>query len=165
MTVLLLNATHEPLRFISLKRAVVLVLQEKAEILEEEPDRLVRAAKISLPAPKVIRLTRFVQIPYRARIPLTGHAVMVRDNHKCAYCTKRKGTTVDHVQPRSRGGKHEWTNVVAACSPCNAKKADKLLSEIGWELQFKPFVPKGTFWLVLGVGEVDPIWEPYLAVG
>jgi 5-methylcytosine-specific restriction endonuclease McrA len=163
MTVLLLNATYTPLRIITLKRAVVLVLQQKAEIVEEEPDRLVRAARISLPAPKVIRLTRFVKVPYRGRIPLTGRAVLVRDKHVCAYCGRR-ANTIDHVVPKSRDGKHSWENVVAACTACNAKKSNRLLSELGWNLSFKPFAPKGNFWLVFGITEPDPVWDQYLAV-
>jgi 5-methylcytosine-specific restriction endonuclease McrA len=160
MSVLLLNASYDPLRVISLKRAVVLVMQEKAEILEES-DALIRSEKLSFNAPSVIKLKYFVQIPYRAKLPLNNRNVVVRDKGECAYCDDRKATTVDHVVPRSRGGLHRWENVVAACYKCNAKKSDRLLSEIGWEPKWKPYAPSGTRWLILGMKPKEE-WVPYL---
>ena len=160
MATLLLNASYEPLRVISTRRAVVLVLQEKAEILEESED-VYHSASTAVPVPAVIKLKYFVQVPYRARIPLSNAAVLRRDRHECCYCTKRRGTTVDHVMPRARGGKHEWENVVAACSKCNAAKADKTIEELRWEMRFKPYVPHGTKWLLVGMKE-SAAWEPYL---
>lgn len=161
MPTLLLNASYEPLRVISSKRAIVLVLQEKAEILEEGDDAY-HSASASVPVPEVIRLKRMVQIPFRARIPLSNAAVLRRDNHECCYCDKRKGTTVDHVQPRARGGLHRWENVVAACRHCNGLKADKTLGQLGWEMRFQPFIPTGTMWLLLGQRETSEAWKPYL---
>jgi 5-methylcytosine-specific restriction endonuclease McrA len=161
MPTLLLNASYEPLRVISSKRAVVLVLQEKADILEEGEDAY-RSVSASVPVPEVIKLKRMVQVPFKARIPLSNAAVLRRDNHECCYCTARKGTTVDHVQPRAKGGRHEWSNVVAACRACNAKKADKLLADLGWEMRFQPYTPTGTMWLLLGVRETSEAWLPYL---
>lgn len=160
MSVLLLNASYDPLRIISLKRAVILVMQDKAEILEES-DAMVRSEKLSFQAPSVIKLKYYVQIPYRAKLPLNNRNVLVRDKFECAYCDIRKATTVDHIIPRSRGGEHRWENVVAACSKCNAKKADKLLSEIGWETKWQPYMPSGTRWLVLGMRPKED-WMPYL---
>lgn len=163
MRTLLLNATYEPLRVLSLKRAVVLVLQEKAEVIEEG-DAFVRSANTAMKIPKVIRLKYFVQVPYKARIPINRKTIMARDNAECQFThCNRKGTTIDHVQPRSRGGKHEWENVVAACPKCNAKKADSTMSEIGWELKRKPFAPRGRIWILLGLqAENVPEWKPYL---
>lgn len=162
MSVLLLNATYDPLRVISLKRAIILIMQEKAEIIEEG-DGLVRSEKLSMKAPSVIKLKYFVQIPYRAKMPLNNRNVLIRDKSECAYCDERKATTVDHVIPRSRGGQHRWENVVAACYKCNAKKADKLLSEIGWETKWEPRMPSGTRWVVLGVKPREN-WTPYLEI-
>lgn len=161
MTTLLINADYTPLRVISTRRAVVLVLQEKAEILEEGSDEY-HSASTSVPVPEVIKLKRFVQVPYRARIPLSNAAVMRRDNHQCCYCERGKGTTVDHIMPKSRGGKHQWENVVAACRACNAKKADKTLSELAWKMRFQPFIPHGTMWLLLGIKVRSEAWAPYL---
>jgi 5-methylcytosine-specific restriction endonuclease McrA len=161
LTTLLLNATYEPLRVISSQRAVMLVLADKAEVVDPSDDEY-HSANGSVTVGKVIRLKRYVQVPIRARIPLSNAAVLRRDNHECCYCESRKGTTVDHVRPRAKGGKHQWTNVVAACRPCNAKKADKLLSDLGWEMRWKPYTPTGTMWLLLGMREQDPAWLPYL---
>lgn len=160
MRVLLLNASYEPLKIVSRNRAVTLLVMEEADLVEAG-EGLIRSPSISIPAPSVIRLRHFVQVPYRAKIPLTNRAVLIRDNHECAYCLKRRGTTIDHVLPRSRGGQHEWTNVVACCGRCNHKKADRLLSEVGWELRFTPYMPSGTFWMRLG-HIIHPAWEPYL---
>lgn len=160
MKVLLLSVGFEPLRVITPRKAFDLVFDEKAEVLEES-DEVWRSPSRAFPVPKVVRLKHFVKIPYRARIPLKREAVLARDEGRCAYCSG-KATTIDHVQPRSRGGKHRWENVVAACSPCNAKKDDRTLAELGWRLPFKPFAPSGTRWLIIGISEPDPVWVPYL---
>lgn len=160
MSVLLLNATYDPLRVISLKRAVILLMQDKAEIIEEG-EGLVRSEKISIKAPSVVKLKYFVQIPYRAKMPLNNRNVLIRDKGECGYCDDRKATTVDHIIPRSRGGLHRWENVIAACYKCNSKKSDKLLSEIGWETKWEPRIPSGTRWVVLGVKPKEN-WAPYL---
>lgn len=157
---LLLNASFEPLCVVPMKRAVVLVLAEKAEILEAACG-VIRSASTAVPVPSVIRLTTYVRVPYRARLPLTRRALLARDGHRCAYCG-RSADTIDHVVPRSRSGRHEWENVVAACRLCNGRKGDRLLNELGWVLHTTPTVPRGTRWLVVGVGRIDPSWEPYL---
>lgn len=157
---LLLNATYEPLAVVPLKRAVVLVLAEKAEVVACGELEL-RSARRSLPMPRVIRLTRYVKVPYRRRIAFSKHAVLRRDNFRCAYCGEH-ATTIDHVFPRSRGGRDEFRNCVAACSPCNSRKGNRLLADLGWTLRVTPSVPKVTRWVVIGVGATDPAWEPYL---
>lgn len=159
--VLMLNSSYQPLKIVPLGRAMRLVVAEKAEVVQA--DGVIRSVSASFPRPAVIRLIRFVKVPYRAKLPLNRKAVLARDNGRCAYCGKA-ATTIDHVVPRSRGGAHDWLNVVAACSPCNAKKDDKTLKQLGWKLDFTPFAPKGTRWLILGIAEVDPSWEPYLAM-
>jgi len=163
MPTLLLNASYEPLRVIDSKRAIVLVMQEKAEIVSEGSEEY-HSATASVLVPDVVRLKRFVHVPFRARIPLSNAAVLRRDNHECAYCDKRKGTTVDHIVPRAKGGQHRWENVVAACRPCNGAKADKTLEDWGRELRFQPYVPTGTMWLLMGLKEQSETWAPYLDV-
>lgn len=162
MRALLLNADYTPLKIISRNRAVTLVVMDEAEIIEAGPGAI-RSPSLSIPVPDVVRLNHFVRVPYRAKIPLTNHAVLHRDNHQCGYCTKRRGITIDHIVPRSRGGKHEWTNVIACCGRCNHKKADRLLTEIGWETRFAPYMPGGNFWLVLGL-TLNESWRPYLNI-
>jgi 5-methylcytosine-specific restriction endonuclease McrA len=160
---LLLNASYEPLRIIAFRRAVVLVLEGKADVVEEG-DQQLRAATFAMAAPLVIRLRRMVVIPFRARLPLNRTNLVGRDGHRCAYCSRRTDKlTVDHVVPRSRGGRHVWENVVAACGPCNNRKADRLLSELGWSLAFTPKAPKGRILIGYEVLEPEPAWQPYLA--
>nr|WP_246127541.1 HNH endonuclease [Amycolatopsis rhizosphaerae] len=163
--VLLLNATYEPLTALSLRRAVVLVMCGKAEVVHGDPAGLtVHAATVSLPVPSVIRLSTYVRVPYRAQVPLTRAGLMHRDRYRCAYCGGR-AETIDHVIPRSRGGPHSWQNCVACCAKCNHRKADKLLSELGWQLRVVPTAPHGPHWrLLVHSGEADPLWRPYLGV-
>ncbi|TAM91296.1 MAG: HNH endonuclease [Jatrophihabitans sp.] len=157
---LVLNATHEPLCVVPLRRAVVLVLAEKA-VLVAAGAGMLRAATLSVPAPSVVRLARYVRVPYRREVPLTRRGVLDRDAHRCAYCGAR-ADTVDHVRPRSRGGQHVWTNVVAACARCNHRKGNRLLAELGWHLGSAPLQPPPALAAVLGWARRDPAWEPYL---
>jgi 5-methylcytosine-specific restriction endonuclease McrA len=161
--VLLLNITYEPLTTVGLHRAVCLVLGDKAEIVHEDAHGAVlHSASSRLAAPSVIKLCRYVRVPYRSRIPLTRAALMRRDNYLCAYCGV-KADSIDHVIPRSRGGTHDWSNVVAACKRDNLVKADLLLSELGWTLRVKPAPPDGYLWRLRHLSDMDPLWEPYLA--
>ncbi len=159
--VLLLNASHEVLRAIPLNRAVVLVLQEKAVVVEAG-EEYVRSAYIKIPLPRVIRLKYYVKIPWNAKVALNRANLTARDKGECqrAGCSK-KGTTIDHVIPRSRGGRTTWENTVLMCSSDNQRKSDKLLSELGWELKHKPTVPAGGR-LIIGVVDLDPAWAAHL---
>jgi 5-methylcytosine-specific restriction endonuclease McrA len=161
--VLLLNTTFEPLTALPLRRAVVLVVCGKAEIVHDDPSGIeLHSASDSVVVPSVIRLASYVRVPYRARVPLTRAGLMHRDRHRCAYCGGR-AETIDHVIPRSRGGEHTWQNCVACCVKCNHRKADKLLSELGWRLRVVPRAPRGMHWrLLAGVMDTDPQWLPYL---
>lgn len=131
--VLVLNASYEPLGVVPLRRALVLVLENKAVSLEESGAYLHSATRV-VPAPSVVRLKRFVRVPYRGPVPLTRRALFARDGGRCMYCGA-VATSVDHVIPRSRGGQHAWDNVVAACRRCNHVKADRHLLELGWRLR------------------------------
>ncbi len=161
--VLLLNTTFEPLTALPLRRAVVLVVCGKAEVVHGDPTGIVlHSATDSVLVPSVIRLSNYVRVPYRARVPLTRAGLMHRDRHRCAYCGGR-AETIDHVIPRSRGGEHTWQNCVACCVKCNHRKADKLLAELGWRLRVVPRAPRGVHWrLLAGIVETDPQWLPYL---
>lgn len=157
---LLLNASLEPLCVVSVHRAVVLVLSGKAMVLETD-GRLLHSERAAVPVPLVMCLVRYVHVPHRRTVPPTRRTVLQRDEHRCAYCGGA-ADTVDHVQPRSRGGRHEWTNVVAACGRCNHRKADRLLTEIGWELAFNPRAPRGVAALFAATVRTDPSWSAYL---
>ena len=157
---LVLNATYEPLCVVPIRRALVLVMKEKAEILHVG-DGEMRSARQAFPVPSVIRLTYFVRVPYRARASLSRRAVFLRDGHECQYCGT-SAENIDHVQPRSRGGLHVWENVVAACRKCNARKENRTPDEAGMRLRRRPTAPKEWAWIVVAVGAVDPTWEQYL---
>ena len=161
--VLLLNVTYEPLTTVGLRRAVCLVLGGKAEVVHDDVDGAVlHATSVVLVTPSVIRLSRYVRVPYRNRVPLTRAALMRRDNYRCAYCGRR-AETIDHVMPRSRGGQHAWENCVASCTICNHRKADRLLEELGWTLAVPPVVPRGAHWRLVGAHhDGDPQWAAYL---
>jgi 5-methylcytosine-specific restriction endonuclease McrA len=158
---LLLNASFEPLKVVSAKRAVVLVLSGKAEMVEPGDARY-RHERGEVIVPAVLRLVKFVRVPYRTTVPLTRRAVLARDRGVCAYCSGA-ADTIDHVQPRGHGGQHRWENVVAACKPCNAKKDDRTLVQLGWALDFKPCAPKATLYVVFR-HEQQEAWRPYLAL-
>lgn len=155
---LVLNASYEPLAVVAARRAVVLVLKEKADIIESN-GMVFRSERLSIPAPSVVRLTYFVHVPFRARASLTRRAVFARDDWSCQYCGKA-AENVDHVIPRSRGGMHAWENVVASCRRCNAKKENHLHAEVGMKLRRNPYAPRDG--LRLSLGKLEPEWEQYL---
>jgi 5-methylcytosine-specific restriction endonuclease McrA len=155
---LVLNATQQPLAVVPARRAVVLVLKEKAVIVASN-GILFRSERMEVPAPSVVRLRYFVRVPYRARAALTRRAVFARDGWTCQYCG-RVAENVDHVIPKSRGGEHAWENVVAACRRCNSRKENRLPADVGLVLLRQPFVPKDG--LRLSLGRLEPEWEAYL---
>jgi 5-methylcytosine-specific restriction endonuclease McrA len=88
--------------------------------------------------------------------------VLRRDEHRCAYCA-RSAATIDHVLPRSRGGRDTWENLVACCLRCNNTKGDHTPAEMGWQLRFTPGMPQGRSWVVRGFERPLPQWDEYLA--
>jgi 5-methylcytosine-specific restriction endonuclease McrA len=157
---LVLNATYEPLCVVPARRAVVLVITAKA-ISVHDGSRVLHAERTSLHVPAVVRLARYVKVPYRADIPITRKGVLARDGHRCVYCGAT-ATSLDHVVPKSRGGAHSWENVVAACGRCNHAKADRPLHEMGWRMPRPPRAPTGPAWRILGSRRMDPSWLPFL---
>lgn len=158
---LVLNASYEPLCVVATRRALVMVLDEKAELVSAT-DSQFRSARATFPEPSVVRLLSYVRVPYRTRVALNRRAIFLRDGHRCQYCGS-PAENIDHVVPRSRGGTHTWDNVVAACRPCNAHKEDRLLSEIShMRLRTPPTAPSGRVWMLLAMGGHRPDWEPYL---
>jgi 5-methylcytosine-specific restriction endonuclease McrA len=157
---LILNATYEPLCVVATRRALLLVLDDKAELVSAT-DQMFHSERAAFPEPSVVRLNYFVKVPYEARVALNRRAVFVRDGHKCQYCDS-PAENIDHVIPRSRGGTHSWENVVAACRPCNARKMDRLLHETSMTLRRMPRAPRERIWILAAVGTVRPDWEPFL---
>jgi 5-methylcytosine-specific restriction endonuclease McrA len=159
---LVLNATYEPLCIVTTRRALLLVLDEKAELLHDTGHAF-HSERAAFPEPSVVRLSYFVRVPYVARVALNRRAVFARDGHKCQYCGS-PAENIDHVVPRSKGGTHTWDNVVAACRPCNTRKEDRLLHETPLKLRRQPTIPRERAWALVATGSVREDWEPYLAV-
>ena len=136
--VLVLNASYEPLNITTWRRAMVMLLKGKAEGLEHDPAQQIRS---DLLLPTVIRLRQFVRVPYK-QLPLTRRNVFQRDGHACQYCGFRgEPLSIDHVQPRSRGGADIWENVTTACLPCNVRKGNRTPREAGMPLRREPRRP------------------------
>jgi 5-methylcytosine-specific restriction endonuclease McrA len=135
--VALLNASYEPLGKVSFKHAVRMLFREVALVEEQAGERMIGPH----PWPRVIRLVRYVKAHWLHRpAGYSRTGVLVRDHHTCAYCG-RHATTVDHVLPQSRGGESTWVNAVAACAPCNHRKANRTPSEAGLRLRLRPYAP------------------------
>jgi 5-methylcytosine-specific restriction endonuclease McrA len=162
MRTLVLNAGFEPLAVVSFKRALVLVMNEKATVIAHDAEHPVLGLSHSYERPSVILLTRYVRIPNSRLIPVSRRGVLRRDDSRCAYCGGH-ATTIDHVLPRSRGGDDSWENLVSCCLKCNNLKSDRTPREMGWSLRYRPQPPHGTTWLVRGVERTQPQWEEYLA--
>ena len=167
---LALNASYEPLTMVPLRRALRLVIDGKAEIVEAEQDHPVRSERAAYPRPAVIRLTRFVHVPRRFRRQVTNTFLFARDEYQCQYCGRASGQlkpreflTRDHLIPMSRGGENEWTNVVTACSSCNTRKANRLPEEIGMQPLTPPTEPHFVH-LSWAVRRLTPIQARYIQV-
>lgn len=157
---LVLNGTYEPLAVVTGRRAVVLVLGDKADALEGSGLWL-HAERLALEMPSVIRLRAVVKVTRQRDLPISRRGVFLRDEHRCQYCGNR-AETLDHVVPRSRGGQHCWENVVAACRPCNVGKADRLLPDTRLRLGRAPVQPRRLSWVTVAVGQVPDQWRPWL---
>ena len=124
VTILVLNASYEPLNITDWKRAVVLLLKEKAQLLSA----------------RVIRLVNYIRIPFSKIMSQkpTRSMIYERDEHTCQYCGSKKHLSIDHVIPRCRGGEDTWENLVVACSSCNVKKGSTPLEQTGMKLMKTP---------------------------
>src|SRR5665213_4089908 len=133
---LVLNATYEPICVVSSRRALILVLSSKAEMLHDTGSEY-HSERASFPEPSVVRLGQYVKVPRQTRVAITRRSVFARDGHRCQYCDA-PAENIDHVVPRSRGGAHAWDNVVASCKRCNTAKEDYLLEETPFKLRKPP---------------------------
>src|SRR3954464_15319012 len=160
--VLVLNATFEPINVCTVRRAAVLLLKEKAEIVEHASWEL-RSENLSLPRPVVIRLVTYVRVPRDThRRKITRRAVFARDRWTCQYCGSRSNLTVDHVIPRSKGGDSSWTNIVASCAPCNRRKGDHLPQHIGMHPRRNPTTPNPNVFIHVASPSIPGAWRQWL---
>lgn len=156
-SVLVLNADFSELNVTTLNRALILVTKGKAEILKHADD-LIKSEKISIKKPLIIRLLNYISAKMN-KFKVSRGRIYKRDNNQCAYCGSAKNLTIDHVLPKSRGGKNEWTNLVTCCHKCNFKKADKTPEEAGMKLRFKPFTPN----IIEQDKTIKEAWEKFMS--
>jgi len=165
--VLILNQTFEPLHVCSARRAVILLFTGKAERVEDT-SRVIRSPSTALVLPSVIRLHRFVRKPARPTIAFNKKNILKRDAHTCQYCGRNGGErmTIDHVIPKSLGGRTVWENVVSACRTCNLKKGNTPLDEAGMHLLRRPTKPLSFFYLgiLAHAAQRYESWRKYLPV-
>ncbi len=173
MSVLLLNASYEPLTVISVRRAVALLLRERVDAACDEA-RVLHSAQQALEVPVVLRLRRYVNVPRRgARWSRFG--VLRRDGYRCIYCgvaasdkgdgrtLDRGDFTIDHIIPRSRGGKNTWGNTACACYACNQRKSNRTPHEVRMPLLWEPKIPRVNYFVLSG--ETPEAWKFYLRAG
>jgi len=160
--VLVLNANFEPLNVCDIRRAIGLMILDKASLVENGRGEIHTISQ-SFPRPSIIRLQRMIHRP-RPQVKLTRKEVFRRDQFTCQYCGKQyKNLTIDHVTPRHQGGAQTWENVVTACSACNHKKGGRSLKETGMRLRRIPKAPSNSaLYLYNHFLFQNQDWEPYL---
>lgn len=159
--VLVLNSDFQALTVCSVYKAFVLVYLQKAEVVDSVEHQFLRSVSQFYQMPSIIRLTHYVRMPYKS-VMLSRQNIFKRDKHKCLYCGIDDNLTLDHVLPRSRGGKTSWTNLVTACKRCNSKKGDFTPEEARMPLPYKPYKPSYMVFLHEFSGGGDASWLPYL---
>ncbi len=164
--VLVLNSDYEPLNVCNTRRALVMVILGKAEVLHHHTG-LVRHAGGTLEPPSVVKLRHHVKRPV-PELRLSRRTIFARDLYTCQYCgSTSKDMTVDHVVPRRHGGRSSWDNLVTACRRCNMKKGDKLLHQTSMQLMRQPRRPRYTPYISLTkyiAGRNNEVWRDYLPV-
>jgi 5-methylcytosine-specific restriction endonuclease McrA len=158
---LVLNASNEPLSVVAARRGVVLILRGTADTVAPMGETW-SAGSVSVEVPAVIRLRRYVAVPYQRSVPLSRRAVFMRDDHRCQYCG-RSAENIDHVIPKVLGGQHRWENVVASCRRCNTRKGGRTPAQAGLTLKRKPDEPGRFDWVYVAAGGAPHVsWAPYL---
>lgn len=160
--VLVLNANYEPINVCDMRRAVGLLLADKASLVVDGRGSI-KTARNAFPRPSIIRLDKMIHRP-RPTVKLTRREVFRRDAHTCQYCGRTGGEmTIDHIFPRRLGGRQTWTNVVTACAACNHRKGGRTLEESGMTLLRPPKEPPASALYIFGRHLKEYFeWEPYL---
>jgi 5-methylcytosine-specific restriction endonuclease McrA len=170
---LLLSAGYEPVNFIGMERAITMWFKGKVDIIEEHPDKEYRSFSVTIKAPLVVRLIEAITGHRNKVVKLTRKNIVTRDDYRCQYCAGsfvNSQLTIDHVIPKSQGGKNNWENMVTACKPCNSKKDCKTPHQAKMTLIRKPSQPKFYIFNLkikynqAGLGEVVDVWKNYLFV-
>lgn len=159
--VLVLNLDHSPVAVVPVQKAIVLCLLEKANILSTYELLQIRTVDRSFEYPAVIRLTQYKNIPFRG-VLLNRTNLFKRDNGECQYCGSKRHLTIDHIIPKSKGGKTNWTNLITACNRCNVNKGDKTPEQAGLVLRSEPFKPSLSYFLAEYAERQAEEWLPFL---
>ncbi len=159
--VLVLNQDYSPLTVCSVQRAFMLVFLGKAEMIEEVKEKKLRSISQSFSFPSVVKIKTYIHIPYKG-VVMSRHNIFKRDGGACQYCGTTKDLTLDHVIPRSKGGKSTWTNLVTACKKCNSNKGDYSLEKAGMTLMQKPVKPTYLSFLKMNKEAYRQEWNNYL---
>lgn len=159
--VLVLNQSYEPVMVTNAKRAVILLLLEKAEEVVNYRE-IIHSARFEMPLPSVVRLSRYVPVRNKD-VVLTRKNLLKRDNHRCQYCGRTSvPLTIDHLIPKQNGGRNSWDNLVAACHPCNVRKGNQSPEEAGLALLKVPIRPTRITYFQKFVRKHQEAWRPYL---
>ncbi len=159
--VLVLNQNYQPISICTAERAFVLVFLRKAEMLSDISSQHLASIDRTFHFPSIIRLYRYVSIPYK-RVNLSRYNIFKRDGNQCVYCGSKERLTLDHVVPRSLGGRDSWDNLVTACQSCNAEKGNRTPEQAGMDMRHQPFRPSFVMFLSNFNGSVREDWKPYL---
>lgn len=160
--VLILNQDYSPLTICSVQKAFILVYLCKAELVTEAQHYLLRSVTATYPMPSIIRLYRYVHLPYKG-VMLSRQNIFKRDGGRCQYCGTHEDLTLDHVLPKSRGGKSTWDNLLTACKKCNSKKGDFTPQEANMNFSQTPYKPSFVVFLRDFSGHIEEDWKPYLS--
>jgi len=169
MDTLVLDTQGFPFAFVTWQRAVNLYFQDRATVVTDDAERILRSPSFEMGLPRVIRLRNHISRKLRLKVPMTRRNIAIRDNSSCQYCGRVLETpeyTIDHVVPRARGGHSEWSNLAVACVVCNKRKSNLLPHEAGLVLRQKPYEPSQfdpRFNFRLRIRVMRPEWQAYKA--
>lgn len=155
--VLVLNSDYTPLNVTSIRRGFILVIKGKAEVLRQDADNIVTSIG-EFVRPLIIRLLSYVRFKTKP-VKLNRKRIFKRDNNECVYCGSKRNLTIDHIMPRSRGGKNTWSNLVTCCSNCNIKKGNRTPEEASMRMNYKAYEPT-IFSSIISV-DVEELWGDY----
>jgi 5-methylcytosine-specific restriction endonuclease McrA len=161
--VLVLNLDHTPVAIVTVQKAMVLTILEKAAPIASYHYLSIRTVDREFVYPAVIRLHEYKNVPYRG-VMLNRNNLFRRDRNSCQYCGSSKHLTIDHVVPKSKGGKTDWKNLVTACLRCNTQKGDRTLEQVGFRLKQQPFRPSLKLFLAEYAEKNAEEWMPFLGV-
>jgi len=157
-TILVLNSDYTPLNITTFKRAIVLILKGKAEVVKNDDNELIKSENLTYQKPLIIRLFNYISHKIN-NLRINRTRLYKRDNYECAYCGSKKQLTMDHIIPKSRKGKNTWNNLITCCLQCNVKKGDKSLEQSKMKLNSQPYEPQ--FFTEIAGRSLENVWETF----